>query len=205
MNEFDAKAREWDNNLEHTERAEVITRSFLESVPVSPDMTAMEYGAGTGLMSFLLSKHFSHITLLDNSREMVNVMREKLTAPEFTHMNALSINLEVEDYNDGKFDCIYSQMVMHHVKAIDSVLSRFFRLLNPGGYLAIADLYEEDGSFHGDGFDGHNGFNVEELAETLSKFGFHQIKTRPCYVRKKLVNDIPMEFPIFLMTAIKPE
>jgi ubiquinone/menaquinone biosynthesis C-methylase UbiE len=41
-------------------------------------MKALEYGAGTGILSFLLSESFSEITLMDNSQEMVNVMHEKV-------------------------------------------------------------------------------------------------------------------------------
>ncbi len=33
------------------------------------------------------------------------------------------------------------------------ILEKFHDLLNPSGYLAIADLYPEDGSFHGLSFD----------------------------------------------------
>jgi tRNA (cmo5U34)-methyltransferase len=205
MHEFDLKARDWDSDPNHIERAEEISKHFLKSVPLKPGMTAMEFGAGTGLMSFLLSDRFSHITMLDNSMEMVNVMKEKVITAGLKHLEAVFFDLEREDYTTGTVDCIYSQMVMHHVKATDIVLGRFFRLLNRGGYLAIADLYEEDGSFHGDGFDGHNGFNVDKLAETLAKIGFDQIITRPCYVRKKIVNDSPREFPIFLLTAFKPK
>ena len=38
------------------------------------------------------------------------------------------------------------------------VLSAFAGMLVPGGYLGIADLEREDGSFHGADFDGHHGF-----------------------------------------------
>jgi hypothetical protein len=45
----------------------------------------------------------------------------------------------------------------------------FMSLLKPGGHLAIADLYTEDGSFHGDGFHGHKGFDPAILAAMLEK------------------------------------
>ena len=60
-------------------------------------------------------------------------------------------------------------MVLHHVNDIEKIIGKFYRLLNPGGYLAIADLYEEDGSFHGDGFTGHKGFNMDSLSGILRK------------------------------------
>ena len=52
------------------------------------------------------------------------------------------------DYKAGKFDLIFTQMVLHHVSDIETIINRLSQLLNPGGYLAVADLYEEDGSFY---------------------------------------------------------
>ena len=62
-------------------------------------------------------------------------------------------------YGEGSFDLIYTLMVLHHVGDVETIIRKFRGLLNPGGYLAIADLYSEDGSFHGEGFSGHMGFD----------------------------------------------
>jgi len=115
MNEFDAKAREWDNNPAFWERAEVVAKNLLEMIPVKPTMKAMEYGAGTGILSFMLSGNFSEITLMDNSSEMVNVMNEKLKTSRVANFKPLFFDLEHTEYKNGKFDCIYSLMVLHHV------------------------------------------------------------------------------------------
>ncbi len=41
-------------------------------------------------------------------------------------------------------------------KNTNVIIDSFSKMLNPLGYICIADLDEEDGSFHGDGFNGHN-------------------------------------------------
>ena len=93
-------------------------------------------------------------------------------------------------------------MTLHHVCNIDSILGKFYSLLSKGGYLAIADLYKEDGSFHGEGFNGRNGFDVEELSAKLKKHGFREIAHKQCYILKKSIAPVELrEFPIFLMTA----
>jgi ubiquinone/menaquinone biosynthesis C-methylase UbiE len=203
MSEFDSKAREWDDNPDHWERSEAITAQFIKLVQPTPGMNAMEFGAGTGLMSFLLAKHFSGITLMDNSREMVNVMKEKIATSGYTHFKPLFFDLEKNDYHDEKFDCIYSQMALHHVADLTGIINRFYKLLNPAGYLAIADLYTEDGSFHGESFTGHHGFDALELQKLLEKAGFNQVETQTCYLLKRMVEETKREFPIFLMVARK--
>jgi len=201
MSEFDNKARDWDKNLRHIERSEAIAKALLETVPLQKNMNALEYGSGTALLSFILRDKFADITLMDNSREMTQVATEKINSGRIKNMKPLFFDLEKEDYN-GKFDIIYTQMVLHHVKDIDSIFNKFLHLLNNGGYLAIADLYPEDGSFHGEGFDGHLGFKVEILAGKLKKNGFKNIQHHECYILKK-ENEVGniTEYPIFLLTA----
>ena len=67
MNNFDSKAREWDKDLAHMDRSIAIASELKRMIPLNPSMTALEYGAGTGILSFLLKDSFSGITLLDSS------------------------------------------------------------------------------------------------------------------------------------------
>jgi tRNA (cmo5U34)-methyltransferase len=203
MSEFDDKARDWDKNLRHIERSEAIAKAMGETIPLQKNMKALEYGSGTALLSFILRDKFTDITLMDNSREMTQVATEKIASENIKNMKPLFFDLEKEDYN-GKFDIIYTQMVLHHVKDIDSIFNKFLKLLNIGGYLAIADLFPEDGSFHGEGFDGHLGFDVELLAGKLKNIGFAKIKHHECFILKKdNESGTFSEYPIFLLTASK--
>ncbi len=203
MNEFDSRARDWDSNPIHWERSEAIAKAILNQIPLKPEMKAMEYGAGTGILSFLLAENFSEITLMDNSREMVQVMHEKVANTQLNHLKPLVFDLEQSDYTFQTFDCIFTQMVLHHVSEPQLLLTKFYRMLSPGGYLAIADLYQEDGSFHGNGFNGHKGFDPSALQLQLEKAGFTNVSTQQCYTIRKTIDDTVREFPIFLMVGSK--
>lgn len=200
MNKFDIKAGEWDKDPMHWKRSIAVAQTILQMVPVSTNMKALEYGAGTGILSFLLSENFSEITLMDNSSEMVKVIGEKVTKNKVTNLKPLLFNLEHSDYHDNKFDCIFLQMVLHHVADTKQLLKKFYQLLNPEGYLAIADLYPEDGSFHNTDTNIHKGFNPEELSETLLSTGFKSTKHQTSFEIKR---DSGKSFPVFLLTAKK--
>jgi tRNA (cmo5U34)-methyltransferase len=202
MNEFDIKAAGWDANPMHWERSKAIADEITNLIPLSKEWTALEYGAGTGIASFLLKDQLKEITLMDNSAEMVRVMNEKIASSKVNNLKALIFDLEHTDYNGGKFDLIFTQMVLHHVTDVDSIIKRFSKLLNPGGYLAIADLYEEDGSFHGEGFDGHMGFNIENLSALLLKNHFSNISYKTCFViDRKISEGVTKQFDVFLLIA----
>lgn len=178
MNEFDIKAAEWDNNPMHWDRSKAIAKEIIKLIPLKKKMTALEYGAGTGITSFLLKDYLKEITLMDNSSEMVRVMNEKIKTTKVKNLKALNFDLEHTDFKAGKFDLIFTQMVLHHVTDIEHIIKIFNNLLNPGGYLAIADLYSEDGSFHGEDFTGHKGFDIEILSNQIRKQGFTNICSR---------------------------
>ena len=202
-NEFDLKALEWDKNQVHIERAAAIAQAMEKLIPLDKHMKALEFGAGTGLLSFLLADRLAEITLIDNSTEMINVAKGKISGLEMHHMKSVLINLEQEDYPEH-FDIIYSQMVLHHVDDVSGILNKFYRMTNPDGYLAIADLYTEDGSFHGDGFTGHKGFDVEVLAKELAGIGFKNITHHTCFTIPKITEQGTVKnFPVFLIVAKK--
>ena len=202
MSEFDAKARDWDKNQRYIDRSEAVAKALLQVIPVHNQMKALEYGSGTALLSFALKDKFAEITLMDNSREMTAVTEEKIASQGIHNMKPLFFDLENEDYH-GKFDIIYSQMVMHHVLNVDTLLAKFHSLLNPGGYIAIADLYSEDGSFHGEGFHGHLGFEVEQFAEKLKIVGFTHIQHDQCYVIEKTDEyENVRNYPVFMITGV---
>jgi len=204
MNEFDIKAGEWDKNQMHWDRSKAIADEIIKLIPLKKDMTALEYGAGTGVTSFLLKDYVKEITLMDNSSEMLRMINEKIDSAKVMNLKALNFNLETQEYNDGKFDLIFTQMVLHHVFDVEKIIGVFNTLLNQGGFLAIADLYEEDGSFHGEGFSGHNGFNMNSLSDILRKNSFSDISHKTCFViDRKLSETVSKQFDVFLMTARK--
>lgn len=198
MNEFDSKARTWDMDQKHVDRAEAIAAAMLKHVKLSPDMKALEYGAGTGLLSFLLRDEFQSILLMDNSKEMISVCNDKIDFYNAKNIIALYYDLENHDY-PGKFDVIFNQMVLHHVKDPSALLQKFQGMLNDHGQLVIADLYEEDGSFHDGDTDVHKGFNPDELLKSLLTKGFSKGNFTECFKVSK--ND--KLYPVFLLVVKK--
>jgi len=202
MNEFDIKAAGWDLNPMHIERSEAIAKQIAERIPLNPLMIALEYGAGTGLTSFLLEDQLKEITMIDSSSEMVKIMKSKIEAIKSTRLRALRFDLEKEDWQDNRFDLILSQMVLHHVVDIERIIRMFYQMLIPGGYVAIADLYPEDGSFHGSGFNGYLGFNPDELSRDLINNHFENISYKKCFtINKKISESLFKNFDVFLLIA----
>jgi ubiquinone/menaquinone biosynthesis C-methylase UbiE len=216
VNEFDQKAAQWDARPIRVERAQAVADGITAAVPLSPHMTALEYGCGTGLLSFALRPQLGHITLADSSTGMLAVLREKIAAANTQNtstahdrrrrsagMTPMQLDLMIDPLPAERFQLIYTLMTLHHIPDTDRLLRAFHRLLDAPGYLCVADLDKEDGAFHEGEFHGHLGFDRDELDARTRQAGFQSIHFTTVFHMIKDVNGASKDFPIFLMVAVK--
>lgn len=207
MKHFDKQAKEWDNDPFKTKRAIIIAKEMTDFIQPNKTMNALEFGCGTGLLSYQLKDFFKTITLVDTSEGMIKVLREKIANENIKNFNPLSVDLLEESsvINHNEYDVIYTLMTLHHILEIDKILEIFNAMLKIGGYLCIADLVKEDGSFHTNvpGFDGHNGFDREALSAVLSNHGFKVVYNEiPLEIEKEFDEKV-RKYPVFLMICKK--
>jgi ubiquinone/menaquinone biosynthesis C-methylase UbiE len=204
VNPFDEKAKTWDSDPEKTVRARTVADAIAKSVPITPDFSAFEYGCGTGLVSFFLSPLLNRIVMADSSKGMLDVLREKIAGGKITSMHPIELDLTLMEAPSEKFNLIYALLTLHHVSDVDRILKVFYSMLTSPGYLCIADLDKEDGSFHGTNFTGHKGFNRKELYDKTEKIGFRNVRFNTVTeLTKHTESGKKKAFPLFLMTAGK--
>ncbi len=198
---FDSKARQWDDNPVFQERGLKIAQAVRQAVPLSKHMRALDYGCGTGLLSFPLKDALGTILMADSSSGMLEVVAEKIAAQGVTNMTPMNLDLLVDPPPARQFDLIVTSMTLHHVPDTDHILHILHDLLNPGGYLCIADLDKEDGSFHGPEVDVHHGFDQADLTRRTSQAGFTDIRFQTVFTITKERETGAQDYPVFLMTA----
>jgi len=204
MTNFDERARDWDSDPDKVERARTVAEAIRRAIPLSNDMKALEYGCGTGLLSFALQSDLGQITLADTSQGMLEVLREKIADAGVTNMHPVRLDLASDLLPTERYDLTYSLMTLHHLQDVKDMLAKFRDLLTPNGYLLVADLDKEDGSFHTDGStDVHLGFDRNELQQIVEAIGFGNVTFSTAYEIKKKIASEEKTFPIFLMTAQK--
>lgn len=199
--DFDERAETWDDDQEHRDRAAVAATLVRDTVPVGGTTRVLEYGAGTGLLSAALSAHVGSVVVTDPSAGMRGVLERKLATGVFGTGQVLDLDLARDPAPDLEVDLVVALMSLHHVPELPPVLTGFAQLLAPGGVVAILDLEEEDGSFHGEGFDGHHGFAREQLTAQLEAAGFSEVAFRDGPV----IDKEGRGYPLFLCTAVLVE
>lgn len=201
---FDSRAKTWDDDPMKTARAEAVAQEIRTQVALDPQMTALEYGCGTGLLSFALRDQFKHLTLADSSSGMLAVLDEKIKSGAIANMSAIKLDLATDPLPSERFDLIDSLMTLHHIDDTDGLLRALHALLKSPGYLCLADLDSEDGSFHGADFSGHRGFDRQALQAKATEAGFCNIRFTTVFtIRKAVASGGEKDFPVFLMVAEK--
>jgi cyclopropane fatty-acyl-phospholipid synthase-like methyltransferase len=199
---FDDEAATWDDDPGHEKRQVAVARAITQAVDLSPGMSAVDVGGGTGRLSILLADLVGSVVVTDPSAGMVQVARERIEAAGLgDRLRAIQLDLTT-DRLDGRYDVAWSSMALHHVQDLDGLLRSVAALLVDGGRLCIADLDEDpDGAFHADkvDFDGHHGFDRQRLTEQLTSAGFADVS----FVDATTILKDDREFGVFLCTATK--
>lgn len=200
---FDDYAKKWDTDR-RINRAKIIAEEIVNSIEINKGCSAMEFGCGTGLISFNLVEKFENITLIDSSKGMIDVVKDKIEKYEVDNMKPYAIDLFNEEIIE-KFDLIYTSMVLHHIQDIAGLANKFYTLLNDGGQVIIVDLDKEDGSFHKNepGFNGHNGFEQEKLKEIFIEVGFRDAESTTFFYDEKKIEEKNIKYSLFIMKAQK--
>ncbi|PKO57114.1 MAG: class I SAM-dependent methyltransferase [Betaproteobacteria bacterium HGW-Betaproteobacteria-21] len=204
MSQFDAKAATWDADPVKVARAAAVAEAIRSWVPLSRHTRGMEFGSGTGLLSFFLQPDVGQLTLVDSSEGMLVVAAQKIADGNIHNMQTLLLDLTTDPMPVQRFNLIYSLMTAHHVPDTGQLLQDLHTLLEPGGYLCVADLDAEDGSFHGEGFDGHNGFERAQLGALAEKAGFSGVEFSTVFRMTRGAGDGVRDYPIFMMCCRKP-
>lgn len=201
---FDSVARTWDDAA-RIERSKIISNEIELNLLEKKNTVAMEFGAGTGLISFNLYNELESVTLIDNSEEMIKVVNEKIVELNTNNIKSLCYDL-TENSIDENYDYIYSSMALHHIVDIKNIVDKFYNMLNSQGRLCIVDLNEDDGSFHKneESFNGHNGFSQAWMKDILESKGFVNIKSYTFYESERIINNEKVKYSLFIMRGDKP-
>ncbi len=204
---FDDKAKEWDNNPEFIERAKLLSIEIKKFINLTGNLTALDYGCGTGLLSRQLKNDFKKIALIDSSKGMIDVLTEKIKTEKINNFEPYFLDLLTDKIPfDEKFDVIYTSMTIHHVNDIKSIFEKFYYLLKQNSYLCIADLVKESGDFHPPemNFKGHFGFEKNDIENYLRSAGFEPVFYKIFHkIEKTSVENSTKEYPVFVIIAKK--
>lgn len=196
---FNRAAENWDKGDVRQNIASAVFKTIVSRIALLNNMNILDFGCGTGLLSFKIAPMVRTVTGIDLSEMMLKQLESKNT----DSVRVTSVCRDImESPLDQTYHGIVSSMAMHHVADTAKLFETFYRHLRHDGFIAIADLEAEEGTFHTHGNEGvhHFGFEREALRLTIENAGFMNIRFHHAYTVLKEGG----EYPIFVVTAMKP-
>ncbi|BAF70413.1 class I SAM-dependent DNA methyltransferase [Nitratiruptor sp. SB155-2] len=192
MSSFDKRAKDWDKNSKRVQTARKVAKAIKECVQ-KKGLDILDFGCGTGLVSYELTDIANSITGIDTAPKMVEMFNAKSTS------STIQAHCKDIDAIEPTFDLIVSSMTFHHIEDIHEIIGKLYAKLKPGGIICIADLVTEDGTFHSDNTGVHHfGFDPERLAKKFEELGFRKLCLNVVHTIEKHKN-----FDVFLLCMQK--
>lgn len=203
--DFDAVAEQWDQEPRRLKLAQEVVEALRRELPLSSTMAALDYGCGSGLVTLGLQPFVGHITGADSSSGMLDVLQRKTSRKGVDNVAVQLLDLERQRL-DRSYDLIVSSMTLHHVQDVPALVASLTQALNPGGWLALADLESEDGHFHDDSTGVmHHGFSRELLTAQFKGRGLVDVRVvTAAVIDKPGTGGAPRSYPVLLWLGRRP-
>jgi ubiquinone/menaquinone biosynthesis C-methylase UbiE/biotin operon repressor len=143
-----------------------------------PPMTIADLGAGEGTISQLMAQRAKRVIAIDNSEKMVEFGSDLARRHGIGNLEFRLGDLEDVPIRTGTVDLAFLSQALHHAVHPERAMAEAWRILKPGGRLAVLDLnrhhFEEAREMYADLW---LGFTELEIERFLKDAGFKNVET----------------------------
>jgi ubiquinone/menaquinone biosynthesis C-methylase UbiE/biotin operon repressor len=143
-----------------------------------PPLVIADLGAGEGTLSQLMAQRAKKVIAIDNSEKMVEFGRELARRHGIRNLDYRLGDIEEVPIRSATVDLAFLSQALHHAAHPERALVEAWRILKPGGRIAILDLnrhhFEEARELYADLW---LGFSELELEQYLRAAGFQKLET----------------------------
>ena len=143
-----------------------------------PSMVIADLGSAEGTFSQLLAQRAQRVIAIDSSKKMVEIGTKLARDHNLGNLEFRLGDLESVPLENEEVDLAFFSQSLHHAAHPGRAVEEAWRVLKPGGRIAILDLlrhqFEEARELYADVW---LGFSEVELRRYLAKAGFEDIQT----------------------------
>lgn len=141
-----------------------------------PEVVVADLGAGEGTLSQMLARRAKKVIAVDNSEKMVEFGSSIALENGVVNLEYRLGDIEEPPIEPGTVDIAVFSQALHHAASPQRALEAAFRILKPGGRLAVLDLlshtFEEAHDLYADLW---LGFTEIDMHRMIERAGFQDI------------------------------
>ncbi len=174
---YKEKANLWDEKPWKQELATKIYNYAKENLNLSKETKLVDLGGGTGLLALKFLEDVASISVVDTSKSMLDVLRQKIEKNNLEEVNAIEQLFVDGLFERGSIDLVISSLTFHHIEDIYLQVEDIYKALSENGEILIVDLVQDSDDFHTEGQSYiHAGFEKIDIVELLEFNKFKNIK-----------------------------
>lgn len=101
---------------------------------------AVDIGCGAGHLSYALAEIVKHISAVDASSEMIDLVAKQAKQRNLANLDAIHASVEALPFADNSVDIICSRYSAHHWTQMDKAMQEIKRVLKPDGWIMMIDI-----------------------------------------------------------------
>ena len=132
-----------------------------------------DIGCGAGYLTEDALHHNLKVIAVDQSNEMLDVMKSRFGSKKVSYRQGDSENLPIDS---NRVDLVVANMYLHHVDHPDIAIAEMYRILKPKGQLIFTDLDKHDNHFLlTEQHDRWMGFERSDIHKWMEAAGFRNV------------------------------
>ena len=170
---FETVAQDWDN-MRSDFFPVAVREKAIAQMELKTDLQVADIGAGSGFITEGLASLPIHITAVDESEGMLQVMEDKFKSQ--SNINYIVSESENIQIANNQLDYALANMYLHHVERPAVAIAEIYRTLKLGGKLIITDLDKHNFDFLvTEQNDRWMGFERTDIIQWFEAAGFKEV------------------------------